>query len=85
LAGDYLTLLLFLGVPRSKIDAIEQTHPARGDVWLSKGLYEWLRRNYNTDKYGLPSWRTLIKSVGYIDFDLARGLAKEHEGNLILC
>ena len=78
------SLCILLGISQSKVDAIEQTYLGRGYDCLSKGLNEWLQRNYNTDKYGLPSWRTLIEHVDDIDCALARDLVKKHEGKFIL-
>ena len=83
LADDCHRLCLFLGIPKSKIDAIKQSYPAHVHEWLIEGLSEWLRSNHNTDKYGQPSWRTLIKCIGNIDCELARSLAKEHEGEFM--
>ena len=85
LADRWHTLCLFLGLPKSRIDAIKRSHPASGvEEWLSEGLGEWLRRNYDSHKYGLPSWRTLIKCVDTIDFALAMSLAKKHRGNFMI-
>jgi hypothetical protein len=84
LAGRWHTLCVLLGIPKSTIKTIEQNYPSQVDVCLSEGLSEWLQCNYNTDKYGLPSWRMLLERVGIIKCALARGLAKKHEGNLML-
>ena len=68
----------------SEIDTTEQTYRGRGDDCLSKGLYEWLKRKYDTDQYGLPSWRTLIKYIDKIDCALAGDLAKKHKGSFMV-
>ena len=83
LAGHWNPLCLILGVPKLKLDAIKRSHPACVEEWLSEGLSEWLRRNYDTHKYGLPSWRTLIKRVDSINCDLAMSLAKKHGGKYL--
>lgn len=84
MAGYWQRLCVRLGILQSQIEAIEQTHPARGDDWLIKGLTLWLRRKYNTHMYGPPSWKTLIECVNDIDGALAEDLAKEHRGNFML-
>ena len=85
LADRWYTLCLFLGLPKSKIDAIKRNHSGVEDR-LSEGLSEWLRGNYDDKRYGLPSWKTLITCVGSIDCALARRLVKKHAiGNYYYC
>ena len=38
---------------------------------LEEVLFEWLRRNYNVDMYGLPSWSRLADALQPIDMALA--------------
>ena len=82
MAHRWQNLCILLGISQSKIDAINITCLGRPCDCLSRGVNEWLQRNYNTDKYGLPSWRTLIEYIDDIDCALARDLVKKHEGNL---
>ena len=82
LADRWRDLFICLGIPMSILNDIEKIRRGYGHDCLSDGLYEWLKRRHNTDKYGIPSWRTLIKHVDKIDCALARDLAKKHEGNL---
>ena len=82
LADRWREIFIHLGIPMRIINNIEKTRRGYGHDCLSDGLYEWLKRNYSTDDYGIPSWRTLIEHIDKIDCDLARDLAKKHEGNL---
>ena len=48
------------------------------DSW-NKALMKWILQDYNTDKHGLPSWRSLLKTVSKVDQPLFEKLAKEHQ------
>ncbi len=45
---------------------------------------EWLKRNYNTEKLGPPTWKMLVKVVanpnGGNNYSLAKKIASEHPG-----
>ena len=41
---------------------------------------QWILQEYNTEKYGFPSWKTLLKAVGEVDEPLFEKLAEKHEG-----
>ena len=53
-------------------------------------INDWLKKNYNVEKHGPPTWKALVKAVqspyGGDDSELAEKIAKEHparpsEGN----
>ena len=45
---------------------------------VKKVLLEWLKRNYDVKKYGLPSWSTLANAVDPIDHALALTIKRNH-------
>ena len=51
---------------------------------LFNSLEVWLKRTYNTEKYGNPSWRMLVKCIanpaGGANPALAQVIAKRHQG-----
>ena len=51
---------------------------------LEEALTEWLQQAYNTDRFGLPSWKLLVAAVahpaGGNDHALARRIAERHNG-----
>ena len=51
---------------------------------LSGVITEWMKKNYNTDKFGQPSWKFVVKVVGAQaggnDVNLALKIAGEHPG-----
>ena len=54
-------------------------------------LTEWLQQNYNTDCFGLPSWKLLVDAVAHCSGGnnpaLARQIATKRNGkcNIVLC
>lgn len=64
-----------------KLDTIQADN---SDVTNRMGavVEHWLKRNYNTDKFGEPTWRKLVEVVGDPiggnDANHARELAKQH-------
>ena len=40
---------------------------------------KWILKEYNTEKYGSPSWKLLLKAVSRVDETLFDKLAKEHK------
>ena len=53
---------------------------------LVKVLTEWLQQAYNTDRFGLPSWKLLVSAVahpaGGNNHALARRIAEKHNGTI---
>ena len=49
-------------------------------------LTEWLQQNYNTDRFGKPSWRLLVDAVahpvGGNNPALAKKIAAKHKGKI---
>ena len=68
-------------------DEIKEKHPNKEFSCLSETLKLWILRKYKTEKYGLPTWKLLLKAIGKIDENLFKTLAKEHQGMkyIILC
>ena len=48
------------------------------DSW-NEALMQWILQDYNTEKHGLPSWKSLLKTVSRVDQPLFEKLAKEHQ------
>ena len=44
---------------------------------------QWIGQGYNTKKYGMPSWQTLLKAITLIDMRVFKKLARKHEGKII--
>ena len=76
LAAKWDQLSTYLGLSCDVIDNIEGS----GDNYRcwSAALKHWIKQNYNTEKFGVPSWRTLLKAVAKIDKLLLERLAAKH-------
>ena len=67
-----------------KINAIERDGHSAEDCW-EEALILWLGQNYNTKKYPLPSWRSLLKVIAKVDYKLFEKLAAEHKNRKYWC
>ena len=78
------TLCSSLGISPDVLSAIEKEHGYDTGVCLHRGLTHWLKRNYDTKKYGPPTWRMLVAAVdnssGGNDSALALDIAEKHRG-----
>ena len=76
-----------MGLSFKTIHAIRENNPDDSDGSWNEALMQWILRDYNTEKYGLPSWKTLLKTISRIDQPLFEKLAKEHQvkGMHVLC
>ena len=69
---------MILGLSCIDIETIEKDNPLNVSTCLSKALEYWVKQNYNTEKFGLPSWRTLLRAVAQVNKGLFRRLASGH-------
>ena len=78
LAAKWRDIGKALGISPAKLDEIAVNNSQAGDR-LSKVLQCWIGQNYNTTKFGLPSWRTLCKGISQAaDKKFVKDLAKVH-------
>ena len=53
-----------LGISPSAIKGVAVAHPGDPGQCLFDILHKWVQKDYNYQKFGPPSWRTLVKAVG---------------------
>ena len=82
LSAKWRELSGYLGLSPSDIDAIDCDNAKVSDRW-NKALSRWIKQNYNTERFGEPSWRTLLKAIALVDKRLFKHLADEHQGIVI--
>ena len=74
---------LALRLNPDKLDEIEKDNRDSGDC-LTKVLTLWLKKNYNTERFGEPSWELLARAAGNPaggnDSALAAKIAERHGG-----
>ena len=80
LAADWDKLAVYLRLRNGDIKVIRKENPGDTRACLNNTMELWLRENYNTTKFGHPSWRTLVKAVARMDKALANEIANEHRG-----
>ena len=79
--GDFpqwKSLGLNLGLPCSTLKVIENDYRFTDERALLAVLTEWLKQNYDLEKYGLPSWSRLADAVERIDHALAIAIKERH-------
>ena len=79
LAAKWKQLSGCMGLSYKTIKQIEKDNPGDSDNSWNEALMQWILRDYNTQKHGLPSWRTLLKTISRVDQPLFEKLAKEHQ------
>ena len=74
---------LALRLDPDKLDEIEKDNRHSSNC-LTKVLTLWLKKNYNTERFGEPSWELLAAAVGNRaggnDSALAEEIAERHGG-----
>ena len=79
LAPKWQQLSGFLGLSIKTIRTIRESYPNDIAVSWNEALMQWVLQEYNTEKYGPPSWKSLLKAVSRVDETLFDKLAKEHQ------
>lgn len=82
LASKWQQLSALLGLKISLIDCIRNDNPGDSLGCWSDALKEWIKMNYNTEKFGKPSWRTLLKAIAKVDKLRFKQLAAEHSSEM---
>lgn len=85
IASKWKRIGVTFGLDPDKVKEIEDKYR---DPWerLCEVLMEWLKCNYNTEKFGEPTWRRVVEEVaspcGGNDKALAMKIANEHQCEL---
>ena len=70
-----------LGISGHKLEEIASNHHHQAADCLSSVLQDWIGQNYSTQKFGMPSWRTLCKAIQQVsDNKFFRDVARKHGG-----
>ena len=77
---------LALGLNHNQLGVIKHGNEKPEDC-LTEMLALWLKKSYNTDRFGTPSWELLVNAVGHRsggnNCALAESITKSHEGILL--
>ena len=80
LAADWEKLSGYLGLSFELIDNIKGAD--NSSCW-NEALKQWIKQNHNVEKFGEPSWRTLLKAVAKVDKLQFKKLVAEHQGKRV--
>lgn len=78
LKSEWKQVGMKLRINASKLSEIEGNNPRNIGECMSQMLLEWLNKNYNTSRFGDPSWRLLADAVWKLNRDVFRAIADEH-------
>ena len=80
LAANWEQLSGYLGLSIGLIDSIKGNHPGDNSSCWNEALKQWIKQNYKTQKFGEPSWKTLLQAVAMVDNLMFKNLATKHQG-----
>ena len=64
LSAQWKSIGIALRVKLSVLDVIQTRYSGDPQACLTSVLTEWLRRNYNVQKFGEPTWQRLVEAMG---------------------
>ena len=78
LSANWEVLATKLRIQQHTVEAILKNCQGNVHVCLIKMLEQWLKLNYDYQKYGRPSWRIIAMSVQRMDPGLFEKIARDH-------
>ena len=78
LSSDWEKVSAYLGLPFKVIDTIKRDNPRDSAGCWNEALKHWIKQNYNTKLFALPSWRSLLRAVAEVDNLMFERLAAKH-------
>jgi len=79
--ADWKGIGMALHIRIAKLEEIERAHSSDPNNCLTATMIEWLKKNYKTEKFGDPSWRSLVKAVRDFNKDVAVKIAQAHQAH----
>lgn len=79
LKAKYYPLGRALRLKASDLDAVREQYPRNVEQALNDVLILWLRQQYTTKRFGVPTWRMLVEAVDKEgNHALAKDIARRH-------
>ena len=82
-SASWKSIGIALRLNPNTLDSIQADNNNDSTACLTSVVTEWLKRNYNVEKFGEPTWRWLVKAVGDpaggANMALARDIARKHK------
>ena len=87
-AARFYALGCALGLPTSTLNKFQYDNPRDSERALEQVINAWLAQQYNTERFGVPSWKRLVSAValsaGGNNSLLAKKIAEDHPGKELL-
>ena len=101
--GDFFDIMDYLGnkqgrcyeigsalkLDEDRLDRIRAECLLNNNKALRQIISDWLKKNYNTERHGPPTWKALVKAAkspsGGNDTELAEKIAKDHPAQSSQC
>ena len=84
-AGSWKAIGTGLRIESGCLNTIQDSYPGKPKECLSEMLTCWLKRNYNVERFGEPTWRAVVKVVAHPSAGdncaLALNIAGNHSSN----
>ena len=75
-----------LRIDSGRLDTIQESNSGKPKECLSEMLICWVKRNYNVERFGEPTWRAVVKVVAHPaagdNCALALSIAEQHPGKI---
>ena len=84
LSAKWEELSIYLGLPADKIDTIKHDNHDNAKRCWNQALLAWIKQGYDTNKYGKPSWRTLLRAIAEENKRLFKELSQKHLSKQVL-
>ena len=74
-----------LRIDSGRLNVIQESNSGNSKECLSEMLTCWLKRNYNVERFGEPTWQAVVKVVAHPaagdNCALALSIAKQHSSS----
>ena len=85
IVGSWKAIGRGLRIDSGRLDMVQKDNSGDSKECLSEILTCWLKRNYDSERFGEPSWQAVVKVVACPaagdNHALALSIAKQHSGN----
>ena len=82
-SAKWMSIGIALRLDPNILDGIQAKNSGDPQACLSSVVTEWLKRNYNVERFGEPTWQWLVDAVsdpaGGGNMALAKDLARKHK------
>ena len=87
-AARFYSLGCALGLSVSTLNKIRNDNPHDSEIALVQVINAWLAQQFDTERFGAPSWRRLVNALaepaGGNDHLLAKKIAEDHPGKWLV-